>query len=194
MNRKLTNREKLMIAILAMLLIFMVYNQLLFKPVTAEMSKIQQSKNDVEDMQQVEMIKGVRLQYMKSQLAALSKNPGQITTTVPEFDNSQNMITELAAILSSATDYELSFSQVKQEGQLVRRTIGINFSCVGYEKAGQIMKQLSASRYKNRITDFSILTKVPQAQASSTTVKLPDITKDPVQVSLIVIFYELKVS
>ncbi len=189
MRRNLTKREQAMILILIVLIIFMVYNLLVLTPVAKEMSNIQKSKYDVEDALQVEMIKSLRLQYMKNQLAALSKNPGQLSVITPTYDNSQDLIKELAAILSGVTNYDLNFTQVKEEGAIVRRTIAINFTCVGYEKAGQIIKQLSASRYRCRITDFSI---AARSGAASTSVQAADISKDTIQVTLMVVFYELK--
>jgi hypothetical protein len=192
MTRQLTKREKAMIVVLALMLVFLVYNQLVLKPTTAEMSTIEKNMMDTESSMLVETVKNTRLVYMKNQLAALGKTPNTTITTMPIYDNSQNVIVELAGILTAATDYQLSFPQTKEEGNLVRRTININFTCTGYEKAGLIMKQLASSRYRCRIIDFSIVAKADKT-ASTTIVQAADITKNPLQVSLIVIFYELKV-
>ena len=124
MTRRLTKREKVMIAVLALLLMFMVYNQVVYKPVNAQLSSLEKTTLDVESSLQVETVKNTRLQLMKTQMANLAKTPNTTLTPMPTYDNSANVMKELSTILSLASEYDLSFSPLKEDGTLVRRTIG----------------------------------------------------------------------
>lgn len=189
MSRALSRRERALAAVLAVLLVALVYYLLVYQPVQEELSSVETRQLDIAASIEVERAKTVKLEQMRGELALLEQNGAQETAPMARFNNEQNVITELSAILAAATDYDLSFSPLVTDGGLVRRSIGMSFGCADYADARDILEQLYSCRYRCQIGDFSLSARTSAAAGGGGQAR--DLTLNPVQVSLTVTFYEM---
>lgn len=188
MSRALSRREKVLVTILALLLVGLAYYLLVWQPIAEQLDAAALRQREIESCIELERLKNVRLEQMRRQLEEVRQDGTAPLAPMPAYDNAQNVMAELAAILSGATDYDLSFSPVVKDGALVRRSVGMNFGCACYDDAKRILEQLYACRYRCAIGDFTI-TVQPSGNAPGAAVS--DLALGAVRVNLTVTFYEL---
>ncbi len=188
MSRALSRREKALMGILAVLLIALAYYLMVYQPVEEELASIEARKLDIQSSIDVETTKSLLLARMNNELEELRKDGETEFAPMAAYDNAQNVMNELASILSTATDYDLSFSPVVTDGSLVRRSIGMSFGCAGYANARAVLEQFYNCRYRCRIGDFAITAVLPKNADAGLE---PDLARDQVRVSMTVTFYEL---
>ena len=188
MSRALSRREKLLVAVLALLVVALAYYLLVYQPVLEQVASAQLKQRETQSSMELERLKTVRLEQMRRQLEELRQDGVQTLAPMARYDNAQNVMAELAVILSAASDYDLSFSPVVIDGALVRRSIGMNFGCAGYADARAILEQLYACRYRCAIGDFTVTAQTPAGETAESQSAL---SLSPVRVNLTVTFYEL---
>jgi len=75
---------------------------------------------------------------------------------LPAYDNSHNVMNQLSAILSTTTQYDISFSSVEEEDSTVRRNITLSYECPTYEAAKYVLTQISNSDYRCIFKDMYV--------------------------------------
>lgn len=187
MNREMTKREKVLLLILAVILLGLVYNLLVFQPVKTSLASAADQSQELQDEIQTEAARGAHLAQMRDKLQELKKNETAGEISIPEYDNIQDLVTELNRVLAAASDYDLNFTPPKTDDKgLVRRVIGMTFTCGRYADARSILSELYSCRYRCQIGDLQL--------KSENSESVSDLSSGPVQVSLTVTFYEMNPS
>ncbi len=157
MSREFTTREKILIVIFALLVIGLCYYKLLLVPIN---DSIEQYQIDTETEQSEIVQNEVTLKQMKNMQKELEeiKSSGD-AKPMPQYDNSEAVLTELNTILSQASDYSLSFGTVEaleETPYVMQRPVTLTFNASSYEIARSIMDDLHDSDNVNQISDISI--------------------------------------
>lgn len=158
MNRAFTNREKVLMVILAVILLGCVYYLGVYSPATqakeAADAQVSQLESDIAIQQAMVSQKS----SMEAELKEL-KAQGMKKKTTLEYDSSSKIMSALNAILSSTKTYQLSFDKPTQseDETAMRHTASVSFTVGSYSDARAIIKRLSDFSYSSLVTDFSIV-------------------------------------
>lgn len=155
MNRALTNREKVLLLILAVLLLALGYFKLVFSPIQEQILQSRDSAAQEQSELGAMRIQLSRLREMESRVEA-AKAEGT-AGTIPAYDNRSALLQELHGILARTGEYTVDFSSpLQQEDSLMLRQVELTFETGDYARARDILDALSSGGYANRISDLSI--------------------------------------
>lgn len=153
--RKLTVREKTLIAILLVLVIISSYVMFFHTPITNE---IEQAKSQIElDNKLIDELdsKIDEKTYMQNELDKVFEN-NQSPISMPDYDNIKSVMIELNRILSASNEYALSFESVDTSQTVVERNVSLPFTCSSYQVAYDILNQINNSNLRCIIDDVAI--------------------------------------
>ncbi len=183
-SKSFTKREKVLLVILIVILLSAVYYFAVARPSMNRISVAGDQTMALQDEITLEMAKLTKIKEMQAKIeeAALTE---RFKTSIPDYDNLENVMKQLDTVLSSSTDYKLSFSPTTEESGLLYRPIDVEFDCANYGTARSIIDKIYASPFKSMIDTLSV---------DNTEYKETDITTSPVKVTMTVIFIEKKTS
>lgn len=185
LSKEFTRREKMLLTILALLLVFAVYLYAVQQPVAEALDRLHAEQLEMEDALMLLQAKQLRLQAMRTELETVLtySNPAEI----PEYDNLQLLMIFLDDVMEVTTDYSLSFQPVhtEQDARVVRRVISMSFTCPSYPDARTVAERLRDSPFRCQVGDLSL---APVGMGEGA--EIADVTAGPVQVLLTVTFFE----
>lgn len=153
MKPEFTIREKVLMVILAVMLVFCGYYFLFLTPMTASMKDYTERTYEVQEQITIAKAKEQKLNQMKKELEViLSGQMGEVKE-LPLYDNSHNVMNELALILADASSYNVSFSDVETNEHTVRRQIGLDYDAVDYDTAKMILTKIRDGQYRCLLKD-----------------------------------------
>ena len=122
-------------------------------PVKTQKENLTAQKVSIENqtMQTQPYIK--QMKDWKEELDAL-RAKGELTS-IPDYDNIDNIINELDAILDDSGK-TINYGDVTCENNIVTRKLSISFSTSSYDVLKQKVEAIHNSSYKYQITDISI--------------------------------------
>ena len=178
MNRAFTNREKVLLVVLAVLLIGVGYFKLLLEPVNDSVDRYSQLAAAEQDEILQNTVLLVQKQQMEQELQTIYDSGKAVP--LPAYDNAEKLLVELNHILASSQDYSLNFGSTSEleGGYIVCRPLNLQFSAKDYATARDILTALHDSANVNQISDLSF--------------SLPQDADASVDVTCSVTFYELK--
>lgn len=186
LSKQFTRREKVLLVILALLLLFALYYLAVHRPVTEALDRIQAESETVSMELTVLEAKQQRMEQMRKELDEILSQPN--VSEIPKYDNLQRVMDFLNTVLSSATEYTLSFQglQQPQDGGILRRAMQMTFISPSYDGARSMIEQLQNCPYRCQLSDFSIA----PVSAGGQSRDAASLLDGPVQVSVTVTFYE----
>lgn len=176
MNRQFSNREKILLGILCVLILFCVYYILVWQPVENTLTSAgeRQAAAEMElDIQQTRLIK---LRRMRQALDSLDHSA---EADVPDYDNAREVVALLNNAMALSNKYSLTFQPVSFQGAIASRPIDMSFRCDDYATVKQILAILENSPFRCRITSLSV-----------SCVQGKDIQAQEVSVQASIVFYE----
>ena len=187
LSKQFTRREKVLLIILALLLLFAVYFLAVHRPVTEALARIQAESETVSADLMVLEAKQQRMEQMQKELDEILAQPN--VAEIPTYDNLQQVMNFLNTVLHSANEYSLSFQSLQQpeDNSILRRAMQMTFVTLSYKEARDMITQLQNCPYRCQLSDFSIAPATADGQSRDTVAALLD---GPVQVSLTVTFFE----
>lgn len=184
MNRAFTTREKTLMLILVILLLATGYYWVVAMPVQDRITAANAADASAQDEIMVESVRAKQLRTMQEELESAKSNGEQKVSSIPDYDNLENVMIQLDAILTPASTYTLNFSDVGISDQLVNRPISMTFTCANYQAARGIIDSLYNCVYRCTLDNISMSAIVQDRSGT------PDLNQDGVSVSLLVTFYE----
>lgn len=178
MTRRFTTREKVLLLILIVILLVGLYFFLVFYPVRRDLEDIEAQKEEVLEKKDIAEIREGIYDQMKAELEEIFKMPQDQITTMPEYDNFQELMRKFNVIFEG-TDPQLSFSGTRVNEGIVTRPIQFRFSVPNYEKAKSVIKDLTTTGYRCLLTNLSVS---PGAG---------DVESDALTISGTITFYEI---
>jgi preprotein translocase subunit SecF len=178
-NREFTTREKIMLLVLAVVLLAVGYFRFFLTPLQSEIETQQQRQAEVEDSVLLAEKKLMTQKQMQSKIDELKESGTVPDAEVAEYDNIENVMLQLNAILSQADEYSLSFDAVSTDDNgTVTRPVELTFTASSYTAARSIINNLYQCPYRCAVSDIS--------ESSDTDLS----TDGEIQVDLTVTFYE----
>lgn len=156
MKHVFTNREKILLVILAVLLIAVGYWKLILTPINDSIDALRQQTASEQDALIQDSARAAHLTQMKAELETLLSDPN--AKPLPDFDNSEKLLVELNTILSG-TDYTLNFANptpLETGSAILARPISLTFEVSTYSAARAVLDALHDSQYVNLISDLNM--------------------------------------
>lgn len=188
MNRVFTTREKVLLLVFVIILMAAGYYWVIEQPVSERISAAASAEAGYQDEMMTETVKAKQIKDMKAVLDAGLDGQSKPVSAIPDYDNLENVMVQLDAILTPALDYSLTFSDVQPDGKLISRPISMTFKCDGYTAAKNIVDNLYHSIYRCTLDNITMTASAKDRDGA------PDLNKDQVSVSLTVTFYERNVT
>ena len=156
MKKKFSSREKFLLVILLILSAYMVYQYTFYIPTKEQIDYYNGEVAAVED----EIIKAeakiIKLARMQKELQEIKEGDTSDLKVLPQYDNSRNVMNSLSNILSTAEQYDVSFSSVTEKDGIVRRDITLNYICNSYDTAKAILLKIDGGDYRCLLKDIYI--------------------------------------
>lgn len=190
LSKRFTSREKVLLLVLALLVVAGAYFMLVFRPISENLSAIEQSKLDVEDSLTILEAKAQRLEQMRDELARVEAQG--TTAEVPVYDNLRAVMLHLSGVLSSATDYDLSFQPLDtaEESGVIRRTISMSFTAPSYAQGEALVSRLHDGPYRCEIDNLAF---APVAAGDDQAAnRAASLSSGGVQVTLSITYFETR--
>ena len=157
MNREFTQREKVLLLVLAVLIIVIGYVKLILQPINEEIESYESLTMEEQTTFSANQIKATRMNLMEKEIEK-AKAKG-VRREVPAYDNSSNLLPGLYQIMESSVDYSLDFGELVYDGNVIQRPVEMTFQTRTYKQARAIIDKLYKSGYAMQITDVNIDTK-----------------------------------
>lgn len=155
MKRRLTVRELVLLGVLALILLISCYVMLFYLPVTAELDRLENETELCRTQLDAAQQRAEEKQRMERELEELFAQP-EPPLGMPAYDNLQQVMFELNAILAATEEYALSFGTVDAGGSIVHRRISLSFNSGSYEQAKAVLQQLHDSMYRCMLEDLRL--------------------------------------
>lgn len=179
MKHKFTKREKVLLIIMVVLLLFTCYYWGVIQPVNNQISTAKTQQSEAQEELTIEKVKSEKLVSMQSVLKK-QKDSGEIKSEIPVYDNVEQVMVQLGTILGSAQNYTLTFNDLTYGENLISRPIKMTFTCARYTSAENILRQLDQCIYRCSLSDMTM------TGATQDT----DVTGGSLNVTVTVTFYE----
>jgi competence protein ComGC len=156
MKREFTQREKVLLLFLVVILLLTGYLKLFLAPVEKQYAEAQTKYADAQDSLTQEEAKLSSMKKMEAALKKLEEDGASSDITIPAYDNSDNVMVQLDAILGSAVNYQVTFSDVVYGTNLVSRPVKLTFTAKNYAAAKAILTSLYECRYRCTLSDITV--------------------------------------
>lgn len=155
MKQRLTTRELVLLGVLVVILLVSCYVMLFYMPMTAELEQLKDDTELCRTQLTAAQQRSEEKQRMERELAELFARP-ELPRGMPAYDNLQQVMFELNAILASTEEYSLSFGSVDTGESIVHRRISLSFTSSSYERAKAVLQQLHDSAYRCMLDDLRL--------------------------------------
>lgn len=164
LNRELSSREKTLLVVLALLLLFVGYFKFILTPINDGVSDYRRMASEQEDDFVVNYQKAAIVKNMQDELDRIKTAGG--AKALPEYDNSSALLLQLRGILdSNLEEYNMQFGKTAEYDYLVCRPLELQFKTGSYETARRLIDQISSCPTVQQITDLDI--RIESAAATS---------------------------
>lgn len=147
MKNQMTIREKVMLCILILLLVFAAYYYLFYIPMKEDTEVYKQEYVSLDETLIIAEAKTTKMAKMKAELEAIKQGTTEIIKPLPAYDNRQNLMSQLSNILAKTKNYSITFGGVSGDGTTISRDITLNYSCGSYEEAKGILLEIYNGEY-----------------------------------------------
>lgn len=152
---KLTQRERVLLLLLAVVAAISGYVMLFHLPMTQRIESLQ---TEIAQGQQLVTQLETQLneqQRMQRTIREMSERE-DAPPVMPAYDNFQAVMTTLHAILSDCQEYSISFEQQEAREHVVRRRATIPFVCANYTVAKNTIQRLHDSVLRSLVEDVQL--------------------------------------
>lgn len=154
MKRRLTNRERVLLTLLCLILLASGYVMLFYMPQNSQQERCAVELEEVRTQTETARRRLDEKHRMEQELKALSSDGAP--KEMAGFDNLQPIMTELNTILASTSEFSLNFAAADDTQSIVRRSISMNFTAKDYKTAKAVLQQLHDSRYRCMLENVSL--------------------------------------
>ena len=156
MSRDFTPKEKILLAILFVLVIGAAYYWLIFVPCGNAIDRANADRDATQAELLIARTKEAQLQKMQSELDSLGEL--QYASRMESYNNSKEELKLLNSVLEAADEYSVSFSSASREGDQIRRNFTMQFTTVNFATAKEIIRRLSDSELRCLLGDVQYVT------------------------------------
>lgn len=152
-----STREKVLIAVLGFVVVGIVWYHFVFSNIQNQVSKIDGQIASAQDELVTIQAKSAAVAKMQAAIDDFEKE-GIKPVSLPNYDNTQNLMAFLNGVLGGTENYGVSFADpIKDEDDgSVHRSGKITFGCESYDDAQSIVESIGHGPYFCQIDGFSI--------------------------------------
>ena len=153
LSRDFSRGEKILLALLALVLVGLIYYQFVDKTVRSSIEKANAETESIKVELAAVNAKIQRMEEMQAELDSIQSDPS--ASYMGSYNNSREELAFLNDVLKSAEQYNISFSNVTRDGDQIRRNFSLQFTTADYAGMEKIMKQLCDGKLRCLINDIS---------------------------------------
>ena len=152
MSRSFTLAEKVLIAVLALILLGLVYYRFVDQVVRETISNNEAEAQMLQTQMDAIQARLVRLNSVKKEMDKL--NEGGNLSYLASYNNSKEEVAFLNDILADTLKYSISFANVTRNGDLIRRSFTLQYTCGSYKAAQDIIMKLCTGKNRCLVGDM----------------------------------------
>ena len=153
LSRDFTMRESVLIGLLALILVVLCYYQFVDKPVRTAINSANAEKVSIQTELDAVRAKVEVVNSMRNELEGIDASGKK--SRMESYNNSKSELALLNDILSTATDYTISFAEVTRDGDQIRRGFSLQFVAPDYSTVEKILEELAKSPYRCLVGDIT---------------------------------------
>lgn len=152
-SRDFTRTEKILIALLALVLIALLYYQFVQRPVKEATAKYNNEAQSLEIEIDAAQQKAAKLHNLQSSMDELEAQ-GKLSY-MGSYNNSKPEVRFLNDILADTLTYSIDFSSVTRSGDQIRRSFKLQYATGGFRKAREILENLQECENRCLVSDVA---------------------------------------
>ena len=152
MSRDFTTREKIMLLVLTLILLAAGYYAVIDQPIRTAINEAKSQQDELNTELMLLQTKAASLSRMQSELDSIEQS-GSLGK-MGSYNNSKAELDELNQLLQDANTYDISFSDVTRDGDLIRRSFSLTFSAADYDKAADLVNRLCTGEWRCIVSDL----------------------------------------
>ena len=152
MSRDFTTREKIMLLVLTLILLAAGYYAVIDQPIRTAINEAKSQQDELNTELMLLQTKAASLSRMQSELDSIEQS-GSLGK-MGSYNNSKAELDELNQLLQDANTYDISFSDVTRDGDLIRRSFSLTFSAPDYDKAADLVNRLCTGEWRCIVSDL----------------------------------------
>lgn len=164
LSRDFTKREKALILVLALILMALGYYQFIFRPTQDAIQVARDTEAALQTELDVVTMKTLRLNRMQNEVDELVA--GGKVDRMPSYNNHKEELARLNEILQDTEQYSVSFANVTQDGDQIRRNFSLQFTVSDLAALRRILSQLSHSGYRCLVDDIRCVSTVTEGRTT----------------------------
>jgi len=153
LSRDFSRGEKIILALLAFVLVGLVYYQFVDKAVRSSIEKANAEAEAIKVELTAVNAKIKRMEEMQAELDSITSDPS--ASYMGSYNNSREELAFLNDVLKSALQYSINFSNVTRDGDQIRRNFSLQFTTSDYAAMEKLINQLCNSKLRCLINDIS---------------------------------------
>ena len=153
LSRDFSRGEKIILALLAFVLVGLVYYQFVDKAVRSSIEKANAEAEAIKVELTAVNAKIKRMEEMQAELDSIQSDPS--ASYMGSYNNSKEELAFLNDVLGGTLQYTITFSNVTRDGDQIRRNFSLQFTTADYAGMERIMKQLCDGKLRCLINDIS---------------------------------------
>ena len=151
LSRDFTRTEKILIAVLALILLALVYYQFVDKSVRQAITNADSEAQMLQTQLDAVQVKLAAAQQIKNNMDKL-ETEGNLSW-MGSYNNSKEEVAFLNGILGATMKYSISFAEVTRNGDQIRRSFTLEYQTPDYLSAQDIIVKLRESRNRCLVDD-----------------------------------------
>jgi hypothetical protein len=151
MTREFTNREKVLLLILSLVLVALLYYQFIDQPVRRQLEAAQADAEMLSIQVQAVEAKLKDMRRMQTEMDDLISSGA--VSEMGSYNNSKEEMAILNDVLQHTQQYSISFADVTRDGDQIRRNFTLLFAVNDYASMEKVIKELADSDCRCLIGD-----------------------------------------
>lgn len=151
LSREFTLAEKLLIAVLVLILLALFYYKFVDETVRTTIANNEAEANMLQTELDAAQARLMQLNRVKGEMETL-ENEGRLSW-MGSYNNSKEEVAFLNDILADTLKYSIAFSDVTRSGDLIRRSFTLQYTAVDYAAAQDIMLRLCQGKNRCLVGD-----------------------------------------
>ena len=167
LSRDFTTKEKIMIVVFCLLLLGLAYYRFFYVPTQDQIAAANSQRANYEIELTEVMAKEATIRKMKEEIDELGELSN--VSRIESYNNSKQEISLLNRVLGPATEYSIKFSNIKRDGDLLRRNFTLMFKTDSFVSAKRIIASLEESPYRCILGDIQYQHSLRRAESEEPT-------------------------
>ncbi len=155
LTRKFSTREKILLAVLVIIIVAALYYMFIYQPLTASLNN---SKSNAQALEQQLVALDIKVEQIKNMQKSIEEyaDNGHIVSIMPSYNAGKQELVFLNSTLAASEDYYVGFTNITRQGNQIRREFSLKFTVDRYSDAENIINILEHSDLRCLISDFSV--------------------------------------